>query len=382
MKLVTTALQLRSALNLFRTVIEPRNTYPVLGTVLFDGATIRGTNLDQELVVSLVASEAKGIAAIDFRTLSRLVALIPGDDTVTIAGGKDEASISFSSGRYDLPCCDTGAFPVLNGSTQGAIERVDATGMLSALRFVAPTISQEATRYYLNGFSFQDSADGSALVTTNGHQLAVAPFKTPGHLHGVIVPRQAASTLLKLVEPARIERIARENWLRFAWPGMTLTTKLVEGTFPDWKRVVPRFTGEDRHHLSLDRKELVTALFRVGAIGARRGGPATTLAYGPAGAILSAVNLDHGTAREFLSSATIESDHDDHLVSFRSDYMLTLLRNYSGHERVTVDIIDASSPMRVSAGEGAYTLLMPMRGGHEKLALEVLHELSPMGRAA
>lgn len=382
MKLVTTAHQLRSALGLFRNIIEPRNTYPVLGTVLFDGATVRGTNLNQELVVSLVASEAKGRAAIDYRTLSRLVALIPSDDAVTILGGNGSASISFSSGRYDLPCANPDAYPDITASGQGTIEAISATGLSAALSFVAPTISREETRYYLCGASFQRDRDGKAvMVTTNGHQLAAHPFATTKSFDGLIVPAQAVNALIKMPEPARVERVARENWLRFAWSGMTLTTKLIEGTYPDWQRVVPRFDGDDRHHITFDRKELVTALFRVGAIGARRGGPAAMLAYDARGATISAVHTDFGTGREFLS-ADVANVRSEHVISFRSDYLITLLRNFAGHDRVRLDIIDGNNAFHLSVGGDAYTILMPMRGADEKLALETLHEVSAMGRAA
>lgn len=383
MKLVTTAQQLRSALRLFATIIEPRNTYPVLSTVLFDGPRVRGTNLDQELVVSLVASEAKGRAAIDYRTLSRLVALIPGDDTVTILGGKDSVSISFSSGRYDLPCVNPESYPDFKWSGQVSVEAIPATGLRNALAFVAPTISREETRYYLNGVSFQRNQAGtSVLVTTDGHRMSVVPFPTNTTFDGMIVPRRTVETLLKIVEPARIERLPAEGHLRFAWAGVTLTTKLIEGTYPDWQRVIPRLDGDDRHHLTLDRKELVTALFRVGAIGARRGGPCATLAYDALGATLSAVHVDFGTSREYLSKASVANVGGEQTVSFRSDYLITLLRGFAGHDRVRLDVLDGNNPMRVHAGGDAYTILMPMRGANDKLALETLHEVTSMGRAA
>ena len=380
MKLVTTAQQLRSALRLFAKIIEPRNTYPVLGTVLFDGAKVRGTNLDQELVVTLVTAEAKGKAAIDYRTLARLVALIPSDDTVTILGGKDTASISFSSGRYDLPCCDAGAYPEFKWSGQGAVEAIPASGLRDALAFVAPTIGREETRYYLCGASFQRDRKGtSVLVTTDGHRMAVTPFATERAFVGMIVPRQAVDALLKMVEPARIERLPDETFLRFAWSGMSLTTKLIQGTYPDWQRVIPQFDGPS---ITFDRKELVTALFRVGAIGARRQGPAATLAYDALGATLSAVHADHGTGREYLSKASVANVGGEQTISFRSDYLITLLKGFAGHDRVRLDILDGNNPMRVHAGGDAFTILMPMRGANEKLALETLHEVTAMGRAA
>lgn len=381
MKLVTTAQQLRSALNLFRNIIEPRNTYPVLGTVLFEGSRVRGTDLDMELVVTLVASEARGKAAIDYRSLSRLVALIPSDDVVTILGGKDSASILFSSGRYDLPCCDPSAFPDFKWSGQGALEAIPANGLRDALAFAAPAIGSEETRYYLNGVSFQRDKKGTSLVVaTNGHQLAAVPFGTNRWIDGKIVPRQAVSALLKMVEPLRVERLPSEAHIRFAWAGMTLTTKLIEGTFPDWQRVVPSY--QSKPSVTFDRKELVTALFRVGAIGARRGGPCATLAYDALGATISAVSADHGTGREFLTKAVVANVGAEQTVSFRSDYMITLLRNFARHDLVRLDIIDANSPMRLSVGGDAYTILMPMRGANEKLALETLHEVTAMGRAA
>ena len=313
MKLVTSAQQLRSALNLFRNIIETRNTYPVLGTVLFDGSRVRGTNLDMELVVTLVASEASGKIAIDYRSLSRLVALIPSDDVVTILGGKDNASVLFSSGRYDLPCCDPDAYPNFKWSGQGAIDAIPANGLRDALAFAAPAIGSEETRYYLNGVSFQRDKKGTSLVVaTNGHQLAAVPFGTNRWIDGKIVPRQAVSALMKMVEPLRVER----------------------------------------------------------------------LPYDALGATISAVHADFGTGREFLAKAVVANVGAEQTVSFRSDYMITLLRNFARHDRVRLDIIDANSPMRVSAGGDAYTILMPMRGANEKLALDTLHEVTAMGRAA
>lgn len=384
MKLETTARQLRSALRLVGHVIERRNTYPVLACVVIDGATLKGNNLDQELAVRLSATEASGKTAVDYRRLQRLVDLIDGDATVTITAGKEWAKIAFPGGAADLPVMDPEGWPSLLGPKAvetGTISLADS-GFGAALKFAAPSISTEETRYDLNGVCIsKDFDDAPCIVATNGHQMSVAPFSAAvDALQGKIVPRDAVRALLAMPEADSVTLFDVEK-VRFTWPSVSLTTKLIEGTYPDWKRVTPKL-DDSSAGITLDKSRLLMAMKRAEALSAQRG-PCATLTFSASAAVLTGTDGE-ALIHEALGEVATTNAGTARMISFNTKKMRNLLARMSA-EHLRLAFSSDGAPIKLSvAGQKSWAVLMPMRGADEAFALKSLREVSPvaLGRAA
>lgn len=377
MKLETTARQLRSALHLVGHVIERRNTYPVLACVVIDGATLKGTNLDQELAVRLAATQASGKTAVDYRRLRRLVDLIDDDATVTLTAGNEWAKITYPGGAADLPVMDPEGWPSLLGPKAVKTGEIvlSGSGFTAAVKFVAPSISTEETRYYLNGICLStDFDDAPCLVATNGHQMSIAPFVAGVDvLQGKIIPRTAIPALLAMPEAESVTTFNGEK-IRFNWPSVSLTTKLIEGTYPDWKRVSPKLDDASAG-ITLDQPKLLMAINRAEALSAQRA-PCVTLTFSASAAVLTGTDGD-ALIHEALGEVATTNAGAARMISFNTKKMRSLLaRMKSEHLRLAFN--SDGSPIKLSvAGQKAWAVLMPMRGADEAFALKSLREVSP-----
>ncbi len=379
MKFETTAKLLTAALRNLTPVIERRNTIPILSCVLFEGRTIRGTDLDIDLFVSVPASTASGKIAIDHRALLNLVRHIPADDTVRIEGGSEGATVTFPSGRYDLPSLPASDYPDLLTAEFKPVD-VDGEALKKALAFVSPFISTEETRYYLNGVCL----DGRVAVATDGHRLTCHPTGTdlPAFFERPIIPRKVVA-LMRGLPAAKSVRIATDRPAMVAdFDGARLVSKLIDGTFPDWRRVVPKDTDKNVT-LTVDRLELSKAMKRIAAT-TPGGKPYVALAFDEQRLVVSGSRHGEVTAREYINNVGISGDGQ--VVGLQAKYLHDVLTSFREDETVRLAIVDGGSPIIVRGkDEDIFTVLMPARIGDEKLALETLHQWAAaqdVGRAA
>lgn len=375
MKLETKASILAKAMRQIGAIIERRNTIPMLGCVRFDGRTISGTDLDIELSISVPATAAKGSICIDHRSLAALVRSIPGDDTIRIEAGREGATVSFSSGRYDLPSLPASDWPSLEaGDVKPAV--LDPDQFRRAISFVSPFISTEETRYYLNGICL----DGEVAVATDGHRLGCCPAGSDFSSFGrPIVPRKTVALFRSLPVPKSVS--VGGNRILALHDGARLVSKLIDGAFPDWRRVVPE-DADRASVLSVDPVSLAKVMARVTAImGASRA--YVTLAFGPAGLVVAG-KRDDCTIREYVRSVGVTGEA---VIGFQANYVRDLLEAFRGAETVDFTIVDPGSPVVAKAGsEGQFAVLMPTRVADESLARATLAEISAapsiVGRAA
>lgn len=378
MKFETTARHLASALRIADRVVERHNTIPILGMVLLDRDRLRATDLDIEVDIIVPASTASGAIAIDHRALLNLVRHIPGDHSIRIEAGTQGATVSFPAGRYDLATAPAKDWPDLNIGTHRRVE-FDGPGFRKAIDFVAPFISTEETRYYLNGVCL----DGAMAVATDGHRLGCCPLGFDGAaLDRMILPRKTISILRNLPAPKAMYASETRPGARFDLDGVTLVTKAIDGTFPDWRRVVPSGAGASR--LTVDRASLLRAMARIVATMHART-PYVTLAFDSDGLAISGKSASaEVTAREFIAGAVVAGKGDQ--VAFNAAYLRDVLRVFAGSDTVEMSIIDRNSPVLIrTGGSEAFSVLMPARVGDEKLAAEALVEwtkVREIGRAA
>ncbi|MCA0278470.1 MAG: hypothetical protein LCH86_20935 [Proteobacteria bacterium] len=263
MKLQTSAGQLHSALRQMAGIVSRRVTTPVLTSVKFEGGRLIGTDLDNEASVMLATiGNVEGSAAIDFFGLSALASHIDPAEQVTIVEDGGAAKVSFNGSEYQMASYPASEFPVF-GDVEGVRSASGNMGLVAAIRRIGFAMSSEETRYYLNGVAILQSPDGPPIiVATDGHRLAYLPLDgVPEEAFGAIIWKPTVHLLARQKgEPVAIEFNRAANRIRFEFPGLTLSAKLVDGTFPDIFRVIPR---DAKPLFSVDRKQLLSVAKRM-----------------------------------------------------------------------------------------------------------------------
>jgi DNA polymerase-3 subunit beta len=352
-------------------VVERRNTIPILSNLLLrgseDGLKLKATDLDIEVVETVPADIVEpGATTVPAHTLYDIVRKLPDGSQVSLETTGETGQMLLRSGRsrFTLQTLPESDFP-------------DITAGEMAHRFVLPAgefkrlidktqfaISTEETRYYLNGIYLHAiDVDGRPVlraVATDGHRLArvdtAAPQGSLG-MPGVIVPRKAVAEIQKLLEDGesevQIELSATK--IRVATAEVVLTSKLIDGTFPDYQRVIP--SGNDKL-LTVDRGDFAASVDRVSTISSERG-RAVKLSMADGRMTLSVTNPDSGSATE-----EIEVDYDAGPldIGFNARYLMDIAAQLDG-DTALLKLADPGSPTVIQDREGASALyvLMPMR---------------------
>ena len=371
MKVTIERAALLRALGHVHRVVERRTTIPILANVLIDardGAlTLKATDLDLEVTEKAPADVSDaGATTLPAHTLYDIVRKLPEGAQVSLDGGGDTGQLTLRSGRsrFNLQSLPESDFPdVTSGdfSHRFSLSPVDLKRLIGKTQFA---ISSEETRYYLNGIYIHTlEVDGRAMlraVATDGHRLARLELPAPegsDGMPGVILPRKAVAEVQRLIEDAQgdvsIELSA--NKMRFSFGDALLTTKLIDGSFPDYARVIP--TGNDKL-LTVDRDVFERAVDRVSTISSERG-RAVKLALAEGKLTLSVTNPDQGSAIE-----EIEADYDGPPldIGFNARYLLDISQQLDS-DTTLFKLADPGAPTLIQDRNGANALyvLMPMR---------------------
>ena len=370
MKLTIERAALLKSLGHVQSVVERRNTIPILSNVKLeagDGAVrLNATDMDLDIVEQAVADvSTPGATTVSAHTLYDIVRKLPDGAQVNMDGGGDgQVILSAGRSRFTLASLPTDEFPVLSGGGlphQFNITAAELRGLIDRTRFA---ISTEETRYYLNGiYLHQADRDGTALlraVATDGHRLASVEIPLPDGadgMPGVIVPRKAVAELRKLIDESGDEVAVSlsDAKIRFAFDNAVLTSKLIDGTFPDYQRVIPE--GNDKV-MEVDCGGFADAVDRVSAISSEKS-RAIKLSLDNGILVLSASSPEHGSATEELE---VNYQGDQLEIGFNSAYLLDVTRQIEG-EMARFTMADSASPtvMEETDDAGALYVLMPMR---------------------
>ena len=352
-------------------VVERRNTYPILANVLMsatgDGLDLRATDLDIEVTETVPAmTGTPGTTTVPAHTLYEIVRkLSDGADVVLETDGNDQMLISSGRSRFHLACLNPDGFPDLKSGAFTHTFSIPVQTLRDLIERTQFAISNEETRYYLNGIFVHtvDGPDGVVMraVATDGHRLARVEAEAPqgsAGMPGIIIPRKTVAEVLKLLDGVEetVEVELSDTKIRFTLGGVVLLSKLIEGSFPDYERVTPK--NNDKA-LMVDRDSLARAVDRVSTIASERGGKAVKLSLTPGQLELSVTNPDHGTANEELP---VDFEIDQFEIGFNARYLLEIISQLRS-ENVTFLFNDAGSPTLVKEeGETkALFVLMPMR---------------------
>ncbi len=371
MKLVVEQTHLIKALGRVQRIVERRNTIPILNNVYLSaeaGAlTIKGTDLDLEMVETIAATiHSNGTTTVSAHLLHDIVRKMADGSTVELETDSNETKMTMRAGRseFSLQTLDGEEFPSISEDDFSHSFEIPATDMAKILGKTQFAISLEETRYYLNGIYFHKSdKDGEDVlrgVATDGHRLALMDVTIPSgaeDIPGVIIPRKAVQELQKLLEEAddNIAIDMSQAKMRFTIKSAVMTTKLIDGTFPDYQRVIPY---DNDHMLELPREVFARAVDRVATISPDRG-RAVKLAIEANKLTLSVVNPESGSATDELE---VSYPAEPITIGFNAKYLLDIATQLDC-ENAEFYFSNPTAPTLVKDPDNptAIFVLMPMR---------------------
>ena len=362
---------LLKAVSQAQSVVERRNTIPILANVLIeaegDTVTFRATDLDIEVLDRAPAQvERAGATTVSAVTLHEIVRKLPDGALVQLADDSAAGRLTVTAGRsnFNLATLPKEDFPVMASSEYATNFSAKAETLRKLFDKSKFAISTEETRYYLNGvyMHVSDSEEGRVLrcVATDGHRLARIDAPVPEGaeaMPGVIVPRKTVGELRKLLDDDDMDIAVSvsETKVRFATPDITLTSKVIDGTFPDYSRVIP--TGNTRR-LEVDATEFAKAVDRVATVSSERS-RAVKLQLDEDRLVLSVNAPDSGAAEEELAVAYGDEPLE---IGFNAKYLLEIASQVD-RENAVFMFNSSGDPtlMREGGDMSAVYVVMPMR---------------------
>ncbi|MBX9796462.1 DNA polymerase III subunit beta [Sphingomonas sp.] len=352
-----------------QSVVERRNTIPILSNVLIEaqaggGLKLMATDLDLQINEHVAAAvDVAGATTVSAHTLFDIVRKLPEGSQVSLAAAEGRMTINAGRAKFSLATLPRDDFPVFAEGdlpTQFELPAETLKQMIDKTRFA---ISTEETRYYLNGIFLHVSDEGQPVLkaaATDGHRLARVTVARPDGAEGmpdVIVPRKCVGELRKLLDEVdgSVGVSLSSTKIRFDLGAALLTSKLIDGTFPDYSRVIP--TANDRI-LKIDPRAFQEGVDRVSTIATEKT-RAVKMALDRDRITLSVTSPENGTAAEDVPGDYAAQPFE---IGFNSRYLLDILGQVEG-DTVEVHLADAAAPTLIRENDKAPALyvIMPMR---------------------
>jgi DNA polymerase-3 subunit beta len=337
-------------------VVERRNIIPILNNIMLtakDGAlSVKGTDLDIEIARSCTATVSQpGSTTVNAARLAAIVSKL-GASEVAVSLEGDTLVLKAGRSRLTLPTLPVDDYPEIAAGTFGHTFDIDINALLAPVKY---SVSNEETRYYLNGSFLHQHSGDLRVVSTDGHKLAWNQAALPegaDGLPGVIIPSKAIDVFAVLKGIVHVSVSTQK--IRVEQGDAVVTSKLIDGTFPDYLRVIPR--GNDKR-LTVDRASLVDAVTRAATVAAETG-RAVRLSVVP-GAVTISMSAQEGTSTEDIEADYSQTPIE---VGFNAKYLLDTLANCGG-ETVAINLNDPGSPALLSnpANDNWQAVLMPVR---------------------
>lgn len=353
-----------------QSVVERRNTIPILSNVLIEAIgdsliRVMATDLDMQIVETIDARvETPGATTVSAHLLFEIARKLPEGSEVSLAAADGEMVVR--AGRYQskLKTLPRDDFPVIAEGELPTSFELDAKDIIRIIEKTRFAISTEETRYYLNGIFFHVVDEGNGLLraaATDGHRLARYTLPRPEgaeSMPDVIVPRKCVNELHKLLQEVGEGRVQIElspSKIRFTLGSAVLTSKLIDGTFPDYSRVIP--TGNDKL-LRVDPKAFGQGVDRVATIATDKT-RAVKMALDADRVTLSVTSPENGTAAEEVSGEYSSAEIE---IGFNARYLKDIIDQIDG-DTVELHLADSSAPTLIRENEKSPALyvLMPMR---------------------
>ncbi|CFX12910.1 DNA polymerase III, beta subunit [Candidatus Filomicrobium marinum] len=371
MRLVIERGELLRALGHVTSVVERRTTIPILSNVLLKASdstiSFKATDLEREVIEEAPASvETPGTLTVPAHMLHDIVRKLPDGAQVELQREAERERLTLTAGhsRFALQLLPAEDFPdIAVGPLPHTFEMssADLKRLIEKTRFA---ISTEETRYYLNGIYLHMATrdDGAMLraVATDGHRLAQVDLPLPSGaegMPGVIIPRKTVNELHRLLEASAgsVTVSVSDTKVRFEIGTVTLTSKLIDGTFPDYARVIPQANDKE---LTVSNSDFMSAVDRVSTIASERG-RAVKLNVDGNKLVLSVNNPEGGSATEEIG---VDYGASALEIGFNARYLLDIAGQLEG-DQARFMLSDPGSPamVRDSSDGSALYVVMPMR---------------------
>ena len=366
MKLTIDRMSLLRPLGHVQSVVERRNTIPILANVVLraeDGQlSLTATDMDMDIATEVgCAVGTSGTTTMSAHMLYDIARKLPDGAEVELSVADGHASISAGRSSFRLPTLPVEDFPAISSSdlpVNFTLTAADLRDLIDATRFA---ISTEETRYYLNGIYFHKAENGDlCAVATDGHRLALTRQALPegaSQMPSVILPRKAVGELRKLLDDydGEVSVGLSETRAEFGFGAVRLTSKLIDGTFPDYTRVIP--TGNDRI-MQVDAASFAAAVDRVSTISSEKS-RSVKMGLKPGVLTLSASNTDASSAIEEIE---VTYDGVEMDIGFNARYLLDIAAQVN-NDIVEFALADQGSPslVRAPGDDASLFVLMPMR---------------------
>ncbi|WP_170004705.1 DNA polymerase III subunit beta [Pseudopontixanthobacter vadosimaris] len=356
-----------------QSVVERRNTIPILSNVLIDAGEgalkVMATDLDLQVVENMAAAavDAPGAITVSAHLLFDIARKLPEGSQVSLDAAENRMTVKAGRSRFSLPTLPRDDFPVIVEGDLPTSFELPAKVLAELIDRTRFAISTEETRYYLNGIFLHVSDEDRPVLkaaATDGHRLARFTLPRPDGAEGmpdVIVPRKAVAELRKLLEEAldgNVQIDLSASKIRFTMGGeggVVLTSKLIDGTFPDYSRVIP--TGNDKL-LKIDPKSFYEGVDRVATIATEKT-RAVKMGLEADKVVLSVTSPDNGTAAEEVPA---QYGSESFEIGFNANYLKDILGQIDS-DTVELHLADAGAPtlIRQDDKSAALYVLMPMR---------------------
>ncbi len=358
--------KLLDALQSVAGIVERRHTLPILANVLMrkTAGQIEFTTSDLEIQVrtqaELGGDEGNFSTTVGARKMIDILRSLPNDQVVTLSSAQNKLTLAGGKSRFTLQTLPADDFPLVNESVDfGPVFSVPQKTLKGLINQVHFAMAVHDIRYYLNGILFVAEGKTLTLVATDGHRLGLAQAQLDTDIpkQEVILPRKTVLELQRLLrdEDTPIEMRFAGNQAKFSFSGMDFVTKLVEGKFPDYNRVIPK---NHKNSVTLGRATLLASLQRAAILTSEKFKGVR-------------VNIEPGTLRIASSNAEqeeakeeIEIDYggDTIEVGFNVTYLMDALSNIS-QDMVKIELQDgnASALITVPEQSGFKYVVMPMR---------------------
>ena len=366
MKLTIDRMSLLRPLGHVQSVVERRNTIPILANVVLRAEegelSLTATDMDMDIATEVGCSVmTAGTTTLSAHLLYDIARKLPDGAEVEIAVNDGHAMVSAGRSSFRLPTLPVEDFPAISSNelpVNFSLTAADMRDLIDTTRFA---ISTEETRYYLNGIYIHKAESGElCAVATDGHRLAMTRQALPSgaaQMPSIILPRKAVSELRKLLDDFDGDVLIglSETRAEFRFGVVRLTSKLIDGTFPDYTRVIP--VGNDRI-MQVDVSAFSAAVDRVSTIASEK---SRSVKMGLRSGVLtlSASNTDASSATEELE---VSYDGPEMEIGFNARYLLDIAGQVNS-DMIEFALADQGSPslVRAPGDEASLFVLMPMR---------------------
>ena len=374
MEIKANSSDLLKALNHIHGIVEVRHTLPILSNIVLSAKnnelSLSSTNLDifcsDKIDAEIVNSGEISVPAITF---FEIVKRLPSGSDVILSMGDEDTELILKCGRskFNLSTLRTEDFPILSDkdlSTNFVISADELSRMIDKTKFA---ISNEETRYYLNGIFFHKAESNSIkflrAVATDGHRLAQYDIPLPQgaeEITGIIIPKKTVFELRKVLDDADgdVSVSLNENKIKFSFNNLKIISKVIDGTFPDYTKVIPQ--NNDKK-FKTNNSELKNAIDRVSAVAINEEtkSKAIKLTIENNKLNLSVESQSKGSAKEEIDISYSNEKVD---IGFNSRSLLDICNEVDGDE-IDVNLLDSISPAIIldKTDENLFFVLMPMR---------------------